>query len=1744
MKKLLTLSVVCLVITSAIWPSSLTFEERVKAQEAIERVYYKNRIWPKENPGPKPPFEKMVPAEVVRTKAEDVVLKSFALQEIWGRPITPVQLQAEMDRFAKKTKDPDGLKALYAALGNDPEVIAEVLARQTLSDRLIRTWYAWDPRFHGEKKRLAEDIVAKPEMFFSAPPNGVEISSRRFDLISGVAVDNKEEVSSITGREDAPSFKVPVEILESLQKEAIAEPVLLVTEEEDFFIASRYERENFSEGVAWAVRVDKVPFVTWWKEQRNKQNLREGLDHISDEIGINFTLRSPESAEPASPDSWKPLDAPPSCRSRHTAIWTGNQMIVWGGYNDNYLNSGGIYTPITDTWETVAVTSSSPSFRAYHTAIWTGEEMVIWGGFNGSSYLNDGACYSPATNSWRQIPSNPSISARGRHTAVWTGSHMIIWGGDSGTYYGDGWKLNPLNLTWTSISTTDSPSARTRHTAVWTGTQMVIWGGYNGAYLATGSRYSPKSDTWSLVSASGAPPVGRADHTAVWAGSRMLVWGGYSGALEQTGAQYVESSDTWVTISTTNAPSARRNHTAVWTGSKMIVWGGGEHSTSTSGLNSGGVFDIELNAWVATASSSAPDVRRLHSAVWTGEEMIVWGGTQSYEKWSMNSGGRYSLSDGSWAPTSTGSGQPHYRAEATAVWSGSDMIVWGGNYYYRDNGPIDLNTGGRYNPITDSWVPTSTGLGVPGIRLLHTALWTGTEMMIWGGLHYYSTYYNDGAKYDPGTDEWTPIDSTSLSGRSEHSEAWTGTDLIVWGGYNGSYLNSGAIYNKLSDSWKILPTYNAPSSRSLAGASWANGEMIIWGGITSGNTILNTGGRYNPTTETWTSTSTEGSCPTGRFRNGHVWTGNEVVIWAGCQSGIVPVNTGASYYPTSNTWGTVPLSADTPCERSNFKFGLWTGYEAFFWGGYKRVANSNQGDGGRYNPAIKTWKYVPVTYQSPEPRYEHVAVWTGKAAIIWGGFPYTNGGGLFYPNTPPRALGDILNSFGGQGDTLGLGTTDSLQLDGASSTSGSNPGSIPAYSDALDSIVEYAWDLNGDVVLDASGGLVSGSFDRFTATVTIAQEDLYLFGLDQPGDKTITFRVTDELGVKSWQTMTLHLRDVVPPALSVVSPNGGETWPYSVSESVRSQRLLVWTVADDLGLTRLKLSYTTKTSPSEGDWVCIADTKTPGGDCGPSGLELTSNSFLWDLPTLGEAAATGQTFPSATALIRVQAWDASDNLTTDISDSSFYIVQPTSTAQETLILWNSERIGSASSVSEKLADLAASPKVNGVVLDLKNAATLTPLYSAWDADNPVTDANPGLANAVADGIRAYIKNQVEGTYTNAKYLVLVGDDHAIPFYRVDDGTATFPEGSQYSSAVDCATPVGRAYCTNHYLTDNIYGDLDYETTGSVGVGFLALPDLATGRLIETPEEIMATVDTFISQDGQIDLNKVLVAGYDFLSDSATHAKKAYQDGGETVFDRIGGNWGPTELESDIFPALPANRYAMHHLNVHTDHHSLGTPTEVLEAVSMDAHSGRPLEGSLFYNIGCHSGLNAPDIWASGKYPLDLPQLMLRKGAAAYVGNTGFGWGLKHGVGYSERLMELVADRVLANASSSLGDCLAQAKRDYYLENHRYDVFDEKALFESTLYGLPMYELVVDPVSLRAEVDLLKMDGPDNQESAGIIMEKSPAHNREETLPDGVTETVVNFWFGPSTYALNPTGDGSYYALNGKSSGEVGDVFAP
>src|SRR5947199_2977181 len=103
----------------------------------------------------------------------------------------------------------------------------------------------------------------------------------------------------------------------------------------------------------------------------------------------------------------------------------------------------------------------------------------------------------------------------------------------------------------------------------------------------------------------------------------MIVSGGCVGSESNTGGRYDPSTDSWTATSTTNAPTARFYHTAVWTGSEMIVWGG---TGNNSPLGTGGRYNPSTGSCTATSGTNGPTVRDLHTPVWTGSEMIVWGG--------------------------------------------------------------------------------------------------------------------------------------------------------------------------------------------------------------------------------------------------------------------------------------------------------------------------------------------------------------------------------------------------------------------------------------------------------------------------------------------------------------------------------------------------------------------------------------------------------------------------------------------------------------------------------------------------------------------------------------------------------------------------------------------------------------------------------------------------------------------------------------------------------------------------------------------------------------------------------------------------------------------------------------------------------------------------------------------------------------------------------------------------------------
>src|SRR5213075_2566877 len=112
-------------------------------------------------------------------KVADYVRNSQALEAYWQRPITADQLQAEIDRMAEHSRQPEVLRELFEALGNDPFIIAECLARPALAQRLLTSWYAYDQGIHGELRQRARSSTASAE---NQPPKIVTAASAKYTL--------------------------------------------------------------------------------------------------------------------------------------------------------------------------------------------------------------------------------------------------------------------------------------------------------------------------------------------------------------------------------------------------------------------------------------------------------------------------------------------------------------------------------------------------------------------------------------------------------------------------------------------------------------------------------------------------------------------------------------------------------------------------------------------------------------------------------------------------------------------------------------------------------------------------------------------------------------------------------------------------------------------------------------------------------------------------------------------------------------------------------------------------------------------------------------------------------------------------------------------------------------------------------------------------------------------------------------------------------------------------------------------------------------------------------------------------------------------------------------------------------------------------------------------------------------------------------------------------------------------------
>jgi N-acetylneuraminic acid mutarotase len=325
---------------------------------------------------------------------------------------------------------------------------------------------------------------------------------------------------------------------------------------------------------------------------------------------------------------WRKVPAAPVAgRFGHAATWTGREMVVWGGQADYEAplgNDGAAYDPAAGTWR---VLSAAPlSGRVEPVAAWTGHEVIIWGGLSDEgANLVDGALWDPTTNSWRRVPDSP-LGPREGAAVVWAGDRLAVWGGldGDGIEHADGAAFDPVAGRWVSMAPAPL-TGRAYAQAAWTGTRLIVSGGIRSDQdkdLTDGAAWDPAAGTWRRIAAQseGASCSGRESCGFAWTGTRVL--------FPASATAYDPAADAWLAMS--SFPGGEMvgwlGQATVWTGTRLIAWGGAtDDGESAAAGPAGAVYDPVANRWKALEKAPAAR-RREHTAVWTGDEMIVWGG--------------------------------------------------------------------------------------------------------------------------------------------------------------------------------------------------------------------------------------------------------------------------------------------------------------------------------------------------------------------------------------------------------------------------------------------------------------------------------------------------------------------------------------------------------------------------------------------------------------------------------------------------------------------------------------------------------------------------------------------------------------------------------------------------------------------------------------------------------------------------------------------------------------------------------------------------------------------------------------------------------------------------------------------------------------------------------------------------------------------------------------------------------------
>ncbi|HMQ33724.1 MAG TPA: choice-of-anchor Q domain-containing protein, partial [Chloroflexaceae bacterium] len=412
---------------------------------------------------------------------------------------------------------------------------------------------------------------------------------------------------------------------------------------------------------------------------------------------------------------------------------------------------------------------------------------------------------------------------------------------------------------------------------------------------------------------------------------------------------------------------------------------------------------------------------------------------------------------------------------------------------------------------------------------------------------------------------------------------------------------------------------------------------------------------------------------------------------------------------------------------------------------------------------------------------------------------------------------------------------------------------------------------------------------------------------------------------------------------------------------------------------------------------------------------------------------------------------------------------------QTLILWDAASVPDADE-PVLLADLAAfagRPEVDGLLVNLSQPAAGGPRFPRAAAARATLAANTSCvaaANLLAGEIKA-VADAHRAAYPGLRYIVLVGGDEAIPFFRYPD-VAGLANESEYFPPVEELSAANAALREGRVSGQDAYGTSTFIRRGAYE---LPVPDLAVGRLVGDAATVRGMLAAYAGAAGLVSPRSALVSGYDFVADGAEAVFADLQaglsaPGGPTVApERLIQPEGlgpddPSAWSADDLRARLLDPAVRNDMVFFTGHFAAGSALAADYATSLlaseVAESGADFTNTILFGLGCHSGYNVP---APGAIPgfspePDWPAAWARAGAT-YIAATGFAYGDTELVEYGERLLLNISQAMrTGDGPVAVGEAVVRAKQDYLAQKAALSGIDEKTLLQFVLYGLPMLQV--------------------------------------------------------------------------------------